>query len=545
MNVTDSAHNSIINSMVVTEIIDDPRHHLTDRNRQKITTSTTSKAPSPIMLLQQNVTSPVRAHKKASLDSFLSRQQKQRTKKQNHHFVASSSSPTTTIDKRQVGAGKEQQQDDHDDATERTATETDFNDGSLHGSSWHSLRSTSSSWHSPQRTPKSKAKANKAKLPLRAAPHYHPRSEDDDAAVSFADLQYHRLLGEGFFGRVWLVSQPKQEQDSTSTDNDDTNTNKQQHYYALKKLSKYHLLCEDQVENTVREKQLLRQLHHPNIIRLWASHQDGAYLYLLLDYCPGGDLFALLHNHDSNNHTLMTEPRARFYATCLADALWYLHCRTRTVYRDLKPENVVIDRCGYPVLVDFGYARQLEQDEKAFTLCGTPRYVAPEMIAGAGHGFAVDYWALGVIVYEMLSRDHPFEFWDGMDDFSLYNSIAEADYLPLDDGETNASKDARDFVDQLLVKDPARRLGNDERDDHNGVLQHPWLRQQDVPALRRHLVPAPWVPPAQQQQQHDDDNESTTASGPVNDDGDDHHGGLIAEGDTKLTQREQQKFADF
>ena len=109
--------------------------------------------------------------------------------------------------------------------------------------------------------------------------------------------------------------------------------------YALKKLSKYHLLCEDQVENTLREKQILQRLHHPGIVRLVAAHQDGSFLYLLQDFCQGGELFSLLHiNKNNEAPSRLPEKQCQFYTACLADALWYIHCQN-IVYRDLKPEK--------------------------------------------------------------------------------------------------------------------------------------------------------------------------------------------------------------
>ena len=526
------------------------------------------------MLLGQassSMASPIHHNKHNSLDAFLARQPRLQHKSQNADSPATNAaaaasllfdknsnsitdnSSTTDCTKKSFTALPF----DDDDATERTATETEFSSDSLHGSSsWHSLRSPSSSWHSsPQpRTPKSRMSCL-LRPPLRVAPHQFPSTpllEDEDTEeeeqddldsgkVSFHNLEYHRMIGEGFFGQVWLVASPpssrKKKRAADITE-----------YYALKKLSKYHLLCEDQVENTIREKQLLQtQLHHPGIVRLVAAHQDTSFLYMLMDYHPGGELFDLIHSTSKSNNFELTEASAQFYTACLADALWYMHCRCNIVYRDLKPENVVLDRQGYPVLVDFGYAKPLSKDEPTYTLCGTPKYLAPEMIAGAGYSRAVDYWALGVMVYEMLTHgEHPFEFWSSMDDVSLYGSIAEAEYLEL---PRQISELGRNFVHALLgSKHPEQRLGHDECETSNGVLKHAWLStSQDIPALRRRLVPAPWLPSRARQHNDKDGADIDDVDDATPTDHDDHHDHLLltAGGDTLLTQREQKQFADF
>ena len=493
-------------------------------------------------------TSPVNHEKRESLDAFLARQPALYNAQ--NHVVAK---PDTSANKTKLTAHA--LMEDDEDATEYTMTETDFSSDSLHGSSWHSQRSSCSPL---PRTPKGKV----IRPPLRVASHQYPATplledeeDEDDAAesnpISFSNLEYHRTLGEGFFGQVWLVSTPPSLNKKTKeTCSESTDVEEKQYktpssvsatagkYYALKKLSKYHLLCEDQVENTIREKQLLQtQLHHPGIVHLVAAHQDTSFLYLLLDYHPGGELFNLIHNNIPNFQ--LTELHAQFYTACLADALWYMHCRCSVVYRDLKPENVVIDRLGYPVLVDFGYAKPLSANEFSYTMCGTPKYLAPEIIAGAGYGRTVDYWALGILAYEMLTHgEHPFEFWSGMDDGSLYGSIAEAEYLEL---PPKLSEQSRQFVHGLIgSKQPEHRLGYEESETSNSVLEHAWLSPVDIPALRRRLIAAPWVPSPVVQLRVDEEESSSPA-----DFDDDHHLLMTADGDTLLTQREQRKFADF
>lgn len=367
--------------------------------------------------------------------------------------------------------------------------------------------------------------------------------------VDVTSLQPRCLLGEGFFGKVWLV------------------TDHENRKFALKKLSKFELLCEDQVHAVHREKQILLQLHHPGIVQLHAAYQDASHLYLLQPFLPGGDLFSLWQGAPNAQ---LPEAQVQFYAACLIDALWYMHSSQKIVYRDLKPENIVIDGAGYPVLVDFGHAKRLEPsqhdsggDYQTFTLCGTAKYLSPEVVQGSGHSFAADYWSLGVVVYELLSGENPFEFWPGMDELALYGSIARADYLALPEGLVQPAEQQQqpalaDLIDGLLTKDPARRLGALETVARNEVLEHEWLQGMDVWALRRRAVPAPWVPTAagdsvdnsasynnnvdhnprltqqqpHQQQQHDGET-------------DDKDDSLASENNPPLTAKEQALFADF
>lgn len=340
-----------------------------------------------------------------------------------------------------------------------------------------------------------------------AAPAVHETHED----IAIPDLKRHRLLGEGFFGQVWLV------------ESDDHQP------YALKQLSKFDLLCEDQVEAVIREKQIMLQLHHPGIVKLLASHQDDTSLYLLQDFYQGGELFSLLHR---SKNSMLPESSCQFYISCLTDALWYMHSHS-IIYRDCKPENIMIDGQGYPVLIDLGYAKTIpSKGEKTYTLCGTPKYLPPEMIEGAGHTFTADYWSLGVVLYEMLSGEHPFVFWEGVDEMSLYGSISEADYLELP--EQLVSKECEDIVDKLLIKKPESRLGAIESNSKNEILEHAWLRPSlNLTAQRRKTIQAPWIPAADNplDDRHFD---------PIDEDGD-----SLSGDNPPLTGAEQERFADF
>jgi protein kinase A len=153
----------------------------------------------------------------------------------------------------------------------------------------------------------------------------------------------------------------------------------------------------------------------------------------------------------------------------------------------LKPENVLIDEDGWPVLIDMGFAKHIKSS--TFTFCGTPNYLAPEIVANKGHGKAVDHWALGILTYEMVAGENPFYF-EGMDQMSLFKAIVEEPFYPLTEG---FSGELEDFLNGLLQKDPIERLGSfsgGERD----ILRHKWFYGLDLDKLRNKEVQAPFVP---------------------------------------------------
>ena len=399
------------------------------------------------------------------------------------------------------------------DGTEVTATETDY---SLSGSSHHSHATAMS--RSPYYPRQYYSSVKEVEFPRPVAVYQRSINDEMMESSDITALQKHYLLGEGYFGKVYLVSGASAESEN---------------FLALKMISKYHLLCEDQVHTVMREKEILQLCCHPNIVTLHATKQDISSLYLLQSYIPGGDLFNMMHHFSHSNATetmgtnyehhpvFSDESKVQFYVACIADALWYLHCglsnskdsiNRSVVYRDLKQENVMINERGYPILIDFGYAKILETSlqidsdgngsgnnatmTRTYTMCGTAKYVSPEIIEGIGHTCSTDYWSLGVVVYELLTcgREHPFAFTPNIDDLSLYRSIIEADYIPLPD---EISADGVDFVDQLLTKDLTLRLGATESGMFNPILQHPWLQRWDVSSLREQSYHAPWIPTPQ------------------------------------------------
>ncbi|GAX13540.1 hypothetical protein FisN_27Lh038, partial [Fistulifera solaris] len=286
--------------------------------------------------------------------------------------------------------------------------------------------------------------------------------------VKLENLERRVCLGEGEFGQVWLVVDKEA---------------KKQQPYVLKIQSKYHLITEGEVEVCKREKDVLLNVNHPFIIDLFQTFQDAAFVYMLLDFVPGGELFSILNNDDGR--IKIHEDRARFYLLGIADALAHLH-QKKYVYRDLKPENVMLDRFGFPKLIDFGFTKKVL--DQTFTLCGTPAYLAPEIVISQGHSWPVDHWALGVLSYEMVMGFSPF-YEDGIEQFELYRLIVEEDFPELE----GRSSEAVDFISRLLEKSPSNRLGSLARGEKD-ILSHRWFGDLSTVRMRERAIQAPWIP---------------------------------------------------
>ncbi|KAF2646311.1 serine/threonine-protein kinase YPK2/YKR2 [Massarina eburnea CBS 473.64] len=288
-------------------------------------------------------------------------------------------------------------------------------------------------------------------------------------ALRQEDFELIKTLGTGTFARVWLVR-------VKNVNNGDENK-----VFALKILRKTDVIRLKQVEHVRNERNVLASVAgHPFITTMVASFQDYDSLYMLLDYCPGGEVFSYLRRARRFN-----EPTSQFYAAEIVLILEFLHEQQGVAYRDLKPENILIDAEGHLKLVDFGFAKKVENRE-TYTLCGTPEYLAPEVIRNTGHGTAVDWWAFGILVYEFLVGQPP--FWD-QNPMKIYEQIVEGKVrFP-----SAMSEDARSLISGLCTVDTSKRLGNIQG-GAGTVKAHPWFRQIDWEALYYRKVGGPIVP---------------------------------------------------
>ena len=293
------------------------------------------------------------------------------------------------------------------------------------------------------------------------------RKKEAEAAkkpiIHMKDLKVHNILGVGTFGRVKLVVHKP-----TDTP------------YALKCMRKGQIIALKQVEHVMNEKKILAMCDHPFLLQLAAAYQDADELYMLLELALGGELFTILRERQK-----FDEPTSRFYGANVAAAFEYLHER-KIVYRDLKPENVLLDSEGHVRITDFGLAKDaMELGDKTHTFCGTPDYLAPEIIKGAGHGRGVDWWSLGTMIYEMLGGLPPFysENFNVMYDRILRKTL---EFNPDD----RFGSDARDLLTGLLQKSPELRLGSSERDGAE-LREHAWFAPIDWAKLEaRELEPS-------------------------------------------------------
>eukprot|EP01118_Nematostelium_gracile_P014786 TRINITY_DN5840_c0_g1_i1.p1 TRINITY_DN5840_c0_g1~~TRINITY_DN5840_c0_g1_i1.p1 ORF type:complete len:347 (-),score=82.70 TRINITY_DN5840_c0_g1_i1:720-1760(-) len=206
--------------------------------------------------------------------------------------------------------------------------------------------------------------------------------------ITVDDFKPIRVVGKGTFAKVMMVQKK------------DTNR-----LYAMKIIKKDAVFKHNAVKHTMAERNILRRINNPFIVSLKYSFQTQDKLYMILDYINGGELF--YHLSDAGR---FDEERARFYAAEIVHALGYLHSMS-IVYRDLKPENLLLDMNGHICLTDFGLCKEdLGYGKITHTFCGSPEYLAPEIFLGKGYDKSVDWWALGTLLYEMLSGLPPFFF---------------------------------------------------------------------------------------------------------------------------------------
>lgn len=235
--------------------------------------------------------------------------------------------------------------------------------------------------------------------------------------------------------------------------------------YAVKTMSKDFVLGEDKVNQILTERNIMINAHHPFIIQLHSAFQTACELNLVLDFCPGGELFFHLHKQGRFN-----EKQAKFYFAEILLGLEYLHGQD-IVYRDLKPENVLLDIDGHIKITDFGLSKEhMNKRQRTYSYCGSPEYMCPEMLKKAGHGRGVDFYSLGSLLYEMLTGLPP--FYD-QDKQKMHWSIQNEEV----DVPNYVSFRARDLLIKLLDKNPEKRLGSQRGAEE--VKSHLWLDKVD------------------------------------------------------------------
>ncbi|CAD5234540.1 unnamed protein product [Bursaphelenchus xylophilus] len=269
-------------------------------------------------------------------------------------------------------------------------------------------------------------------------------------------------IGTGTFGRVSL-----------------TRHNVTGHYYALKALYIPSIIDRRQVQHVHNEKRILEKLEHPFIVKMYDTAKDSRNLYMIMEFLAGGELFAYLRATK-----VFPSSMVKFYASEVILALEYLH-GLHIAYRDLKPENLMMTQEGHVKLTDFGFAKEIHN--KSYTLCGTAEYLAPELANRSGHNHCVDYWALGVLIFELICGYPPYS---GSDADVVQDTIIQQGGVPEFPKKT-FSANAKDIVTRLLAVEMTERLG------YKGIHQikeHPWFEQIEWEKMLQMAIKPPLSP---------------------------------------------------
>jgi serine/threonine protein kinase len=314
------------------------------------------------------------------------------------------------------------------------------------------------------------------------------------------DLDLLETVGTGTFGRIRVVKSLVDKK-----------------YYALKMMKKARIVRLKQLLHIQSELKLMATVRCDFIPELYAFFQDDNSIYFLMTYIPGGELFSHLRRQE-----YFELGQYQFYAVEIACCLYTLH-ELNIAYRDIKPENILINKEGHIRLIDFGIAKFLDDsNDKTFTLCGTPEYLAPEVIKGEGHGCAVDWWCLGVLIYEMAFGYPPFY---GKNPFTVYSKILSGTI----NFPTKCPKTTKSIIKNLCNSNRSSRLGSG-RGGFSGVTNHSFFSGVEWRSAARQLMVPPIVPL-------------------VLTDGDtsnyDFYGDELAEESSNLTLAERQLFREF
>ncbi|POI25824.1 hypothetical protein CIB84_010426 [Bambusicola thoracicus] len=327
-------------------------------------------------------------------------------------------------------------------------------------------------------------------------------------AVHLEDFHCIAMLGRGHFGKV-LLAQYKA-------------TGK---LYAIKALKKKDIIRRDEIDSLNCEKRIFEVVNssdHPFLVNMFACFQTPHHACFVMEYTPGGDLMMRIHED------VFPERTAQFYTACVILGLQFLH-EKKIVYRDLKLDNLLLDAEGFVKIADFGLCKEgIGFGDRTNTFCGTPEFLAPEVLTDISYTRAVDWWGLGVLIYEMLVGESPFP---GDDEEEVFDSIVndEVQYPRF------LSSEALSIIRKLLRKCPERRLGAGEKDAEEIKIQ-PFFKEMDWDALYARTLKPPFVPTLKDPTDISNFDEEFTSQKPIL---------TPPEEVALLTRKEQAVFKDF
>ena len=285
----------------------------------------------------------------------------------------------------------------------------------------------------------------------------------ENKVISLEDFEVLKLIGKGSFAKVYLVRNKSN-----------------QKLYSMKKLEKPFLKKNKQEQHIIIERILLSKMNNPFLVKLYCCFQDQEHLYFIMEFIQGGELFFHLHRE-----TRFDDEKTSFYIAELILALNFLH-KNKIIYRDIKPENILLDIDGHIKLTDFGLSRICSgNNEKVFTICGTPFYIAPEIMLKKGYNDAVDWWSLGCLMYEMLYGKPLFNFYNGNININEYKKPIKL---------LNCfSEEAKDLISKLLDIDPKKRIGSGPKGFEN-IKKHKYFENINWEDLENKKMKPPFVP---------------------------------------------------
>ncbi|CAH1109651.1 unnamed protein product [Psylliodes chrysocephalus] len=285
--------------------------------------------------------------------------------------------------------------------------------------------------------------------------------------AEFEDFKILKVIGTGSFGKVVLCKYK-------GTDS----------LFAMKVMEKVNVVRTKQVFHTISEIRFLDAIRFPFIISLEFFFRNNVYLFLVMPFINGGEMFYHLRTAKKFDENL-----SKFYAVQVLLALEYCHSMG-VVYRDLKPENILIESSGYLKITDLGFCKKIE-NQRTYTLCGTPEYLAPEIILSQGYNYSVDWWSFGVLLFEMSAGFPPFCAKDHM---KLYEKIVAGKYIH----PPHFSRALKDLTTNILQIDRSKRYGVMKAGSKD-IKSHEWFRGLDIDNIFQKKVRPPFIPQVQSQ----------------------------------------------